>query len=199
VNLDAKRRERTRIEIKKLLRKFSITTLYVTHDQQEAVFMGDRIAVMRQGIIEQVGTFDELYYTPTNLFVATFIGSPPMNILSAAIGDRQITIGDQSWTLPDTLADTLSPGTLRIGVRPESWRLATNGGAPGAINHIERIPTERAAFIHGTLFGTNIVTTADIDQPEVKQISITPDWESAIFFEPEGEGVVYTPGVPEFF
>src|SRR5215217_8773922 len=65
-NLDAKLRERTRIEIKKMLRRFKVTTLYVTHDQQEAIFMGDRIVVMRKGKIEQIGTFDELYYTPVN-------------------------------------------------------------------------------------------------------------------------------------
>src|SRR3954452_16785464 len=84
-NLDAKLRESTRIELKKLLRKFAITTLYVTHDQQEAIFMGDRIAVMRGGRIEQVGTFDELYSTPANLFVATFIGAPPMAVIPATI------------------------------------------------------------------------------------------------------------------
>src|SRR5690606_34608061 len=66
-NLDAKLRETTRMEIKKLLRRFGITTAYVTHDQQEAVFMGDRIAVMRAGRLEQVGSFDELYYEPANL------------------------------------------------------------------------------------------------------------------------------------
>src|SRR5215218_1887706 len=74
-NLDAKLRESTRLELKKLLRKFAATALYVTHDQQEAIFMGDRIAVMRDGRIEQLGTFDELYYTPANLYVARFIGA----------------------------------------------------------------------------------------------------------------------------
>ena len=77
-NLDAKLRETTRLEMKKLLRKFAITALYVTHDQQEAVFMGDRIAVMRDGGIVQLGSFDDLYYSPANLFVAQFIGSPPI-------------------------------------------------------------------------------------------------------------------------
>jgi ABC-type sugar transport system ATPase subunit/photosystem II stability/assembly factor-like uncharacterized protein len=100
VNLDAKRREQTRIEFKKLLRTFRITTLYVTHDQQEAVFMGDRPAVMRAGRIEQMGTFDELYYTPANLFVATFIGTPPINILPTVIAGRQLHMeAGSEWDL----------------------------------------------------------------------------------------------------
>src|SRR5215217_1270205 len=86
-NLDAQLRESTRIELKKLLRKFAVTTLYVTHDQQEAIFMGDRIAVMRDGHIVQVGSFDDLYYSPVNLFVAQFIGSPPISILPATVED----------------------------------------------------------------------------------------------------------------
>ena len=92
-NLDAKLRESTRLELKKLLRNFAITSLYVTHDQQEAVFMGDRIAVMRDGRIEQLGTFDELYYTPANLYVAQFIGAPPIGVMPATIEDRRVSIG----------------------------------------------------------------------------------------------------------
>ncbi len=199
VNLDAKRRESTRIEIKKLLRKFKITTIYVTHDQQEAVFMGDRIVVMRQGSIEQVGTFDELYYTPANLFVATFIGAPPMNILPVEVVDQHIILGDWQWTLPAILAETIPSGKLRMGVRPEGWQLATSDGVPLPITHIERIPTERAAFIHGALLATNIVAVAALEQPEVKALAITPDWERVYFFEQDGEGVVYTPGAPDFF
>src|SRR5512139_1500828 len=84
-NLDAKLRERTRTEIKRLLKKFGITTIYVTHDQQEAIFIGDRIVVMRKGSMEQFGTFDELYYSPVSLFVATLIGTPPMSILPGEV------------------------------------------------------------------------------------------------------------------
>lgn len=201
VNLDAKRRERTRIEIKKLLRKFQITTLYVTHDQQEAVFMGDRIAVMRAGIIEQVGTFDELYYTPANLFVATFIGTPPINILPAEICERRVLLAGKSWDLPETLASQLAPGWVRIGVRPEGWLLAEDApaGAPLLVSHIERLPTERAAFIHGSFQGTDVTVLTALEQPEVASVQAVPDWERAVFFAREGEGVIYTPGAPAFF
>src|SRR5215203_6192935 len=124
-NLDAKLRESTRIELKKLLRKFAVTALYVTHDQQEAVFMGDRIAVMRDGRIEQMGSFDDLYSSPVNLFVAQFIGSPPIGVIPATIDNRQVTIDGTSWPLPDELADELPPGPVRIGVRPDGWQLDT--------------------------------------------------------------------------
>ncbi len=199
VNLDAKRREQTRIEIKKLLRKFAITTLYVTHDQQEAVFMGDRITVMRQGSIEQVGTFDDLYYSPANLFVATFIGTPPLNILPVEIAAGKVILQGSTWQLPETLAGVLRPGKMRMGVRPEGWQLDMPDGIMLPVTHIERIPTERAAFIHGSLAGTHVIAVAALEQLEISRIAITPYWERVYFFEPEGEGVLYTPGVPEFF
>lgn len=199
VNLDAKRREQTRLEIKKLLRKFHITTLYVTHDQQEAAFMGDRLAVMRAGIVEQVGTFDELYYTPANLFVATFIGTPPINLLSAEISAGQVSIAGQSWSLPPELAAAIKPGNARVGVRPEGWQLDAPDGLHLRVSHIERIPTERAAFIHAAGPGANVVVLTTLEQPEVASVRAVPDWERAIFFEAESEGVIYAPGVPEIF
>jgi len=87
-SLDAKLRSRTRLEIKKILRKFSVTTVYVTHDQSEAVALSHRIAIMREGKIEQVGTFEEVYNHPTNLFVAGFVGDPSMNLLPLTLGEK---------------------------------------------------------------------------------------------------------------
>lgn len=199
VNLDAKRREQTRIEIKKLLRKFTITTIYVTHDQQEAVFMGDRITVMRAGKIEQVGTFDDLYYSPSNLFVATFIGTPPLNVLPIEIMDGQVIMQGNCWKLPDTLAGVIRPGKARMGVRPEGWQLDAPDGVLLPISHIERIPTEQAAFIHGSLLDTHVIAVTSLQQQEISRIAVTPAWERVYFFEHEGEGVLHTPGVPDFF
>src|SRR5215216_1391467 len=162
-NLDAKLRESTRIEMKKLLRKFAITTLYVTHDQQEAVFMGDRIAVMRDGRIEQMGSFDDLYSSPANLFVAQFIGSPPIAIISAAIADRGVVVDGHRWPLPAAVADELAPGPVRLGVRPENWQLDAAGGATIPLRHVERIPTERSSFLFGTLAGANVAIAAPLD------------------------------------
>lgn len=201
VNLDAKRRESTRIEIKKLLRKFGITTVYVTHDQQEAVFMGDRITVMRDGIIEQVGTFDDLYYSPANLFVASFIGTPPLTIIPVTVDNGQILM-DQTgwrWAIPEQLTGILPAGHLRMGIRPEGWQLDANDGFTLNVTHIERIPTERASFIHGSSGHAHFNVLAAVDYPEIKQIRLSPDWDRVYFFEGASENVIHTPGVPDLF
>src|SRR3954452_20058419 len=181
-NLDAKLRESTRIELKKLLRKFAVTTLYVTHDQQEAIFMGDRIAVMRHGKIIQVGSFDDLYYSPVDLFVAQFIGSPPIGILPATVEDHHVSIGDARWALPDDIARSVQPGPIRVGVRPEGWNLSAPDGAMIPIGHIERIPTERSSFLFGSFADARIIIAAGIDAPEVTEIRATPDSDRAYFF-----------------
>lgn len=198
-NLDAKLRESTRLELRKLLRRFSITALYVTHDQQEAVFMADRIAVMRDGHIEQIGTFDDLYFSPANLYVARFIGAPPIAVLPAHIADRSLIIGQQSWSLPPDVAGALPPGPVRAGVRPEDWQLNALDGVTLNVRHIERIPTERASFIHANLGNEKVVITAPLEYPETGVIQATPDWERALFFAAGSETTLWTPGVVALF
>lgn len=199
VNLDAKLRERTRIEIKKLLKQFKITTLYVTHDQQEAIFMGDRIAVMRAGKLEQIGTFDEVYGTPANLFVATFIGTPPMTIMPVRVSAGQLIVAEMQWPLPEQLAAKLPEGPLRLGVRPEGWQLDRPDGALMQVRHIERIPTERAAFVIGTVAGANATVLAPLDQPQVTAARVLPVWDHAYFFAADNETTIHVPGVPDLF
>jgi ABC-type sugar transport system ATPase subunit len=198
-NLDAKLRESTRIELKKLLRRFAVTGLYVTHDQQEAVFMGDRIAVMRDGRIEQIGSFDDLYSSPVNLFVAQFIGSPPIAIVPATIDNRHVVVDGNSWPLPAEIADALTPGPVRVGVRPENWLLDTADGATIALRHVERIPTERSSFFFGTLAGANVAIAAPLDYPETPEHRATPDWDRAYFFAAGSEEALRTPGVEDLF
>lgn len=205
-NLDAKLRESTRTEIKKLLKKFGITTLYVTHDQQEAIFMGDRIAIMRTGRLEQIGTFDELYYSPANLFVATLIGTPPINVIPAQIRDSALWVdgADSPLPLPAHLAASLpQTGPLRLGVRPESW-VHNPGAAHSAltlsISRVERLFTERAAFAGGHISGVPINVLVPLDFPEnLKEIRLQPDWSQAYFFAAEGETALHTPGAPDLF
>ncbi len=199
VNLDAKLRERTRIEIKKLLRQFGITTLYVTHDQQEAIFMGDRIVVLRSGKIEQVGTFDELYYSPANLFVATFIGTPPITIVPVELTDGQLALGPARWPLPSDLAAELAPGPLRLGVRPEGWQLDAADGTPLEVSRTERIPTERAAFVHGRMAGVGAVVLAPLDYQAQEVVRVTPVWDQALFFAADSEATLHAAGAPELF
>lgn len=121
-NLDAKLRSQTRVEIKRLLRRFGITALYVTHDQTEAMALGDRVAVMRAGKIEQVGPFPDVRARPANAFVAGFLGTPPMNLLAdGAVEEGAIRLpGGLSLPLPPGLPVQMRPGqAVTVGIRPE--------------------------------------------------------------------------------
>ena len=125
-NLDAKLRVQTRTQIAKLQRDLGVTTVYVTHDQTEAMTMGDRIAVLKDGLLMQVGTPQDLYDTPANVFVAGFIGSPAMNIIQAPIADGAIRLGTKAVPLPEAAAKVLADRgrtSVIMGMRPEDLRV----------------------------------------------------------------------------
>src|SRR3954468_24333863 len=125
-NLDAKLRGQMRTEISRLQRRLAITTVYVTHDQTEAMTLGDRVCVLRQGRLQQVASPRELYEQPVNLFVAGFIGSPPMNFLPATVGDDVVDMPFTSLPIPAAVAAAKKKGDLVIvGVRPEAFEDAT--------------------------------------------------------------------------
>jgi multiple sugar transport system ATP-binding protein len=148
-NLDAKLRVATRTQIAALQQRLGITTVYVTHDQVEAMTMGDRVAVMKDGILQQVDTPLNLYDRPVNLFVAGFIGSPAMNLLSAKASDRGACIGD--YTVPvDRTAASRTSGDITVGVRPENWRVVGpgEGALPVKIAVVEELGAD--AFVYGT-------------------------------------------------
>ncbi len=132
-NLDAKLRVRTRTEIKWLLHRFGITALYVTHDQTEAMALADSIAVMRAGRIEQEGDFWEILRDPANLFVAGFLGQPPMNVIGARVSDGRLVV-DQGHSLPippEFVSSMHSGQRVTIGIRPEAVSVrTTNDAAP---------------------------------------------------------------------
>jgi multiple sugar transport system ATP-binding protein len=127
-NLDAQLRAQMRIELKRLQRELRVTTLYVTHDQVEAMTMADLIVVMRDGRLQQVGTPAQIYGRPANLFVATFCGSPPMNILDGDIADG--VFRHESGVI--SLSAGVRPGRARLGFRPEHASLVERG-RPGAL------------------------------------------------------------------
>jgi multiple sugar transport system ATP-binding protein len=143
-NLDAKLRVQTRAEITKLQQQLGTTCVYVTHDQVEAMTMGHRITVMRAGKIQQVGTPREVYERPANAFVATFIGTPPMNLIPAAVDGA--TLRSSSFSLPLTAA--VADGTrVLAGIRPEHLRLGTNGdGIRATIDLVEPIGHESIVY-----------------------------------------------------
>jgi multiple sugar transport system ATP-binding protein len=139
-NLDAKLRVQTRAEILRIQRRLGTTTIYVTHDQVEAMTMGDRVAVMRKGELQQVDAPQELYDRPANLFVASFIGSPSMNLVQGRLerrGDAGLVVrfGDQELTIPPEVASACPElsgyvgKTVGVGIRPEHVRQASAGEA----------------------------------------------------------------------
>ena len=148
-NLDAKMRVDTRTDIAKLQADLGITTVYVTHDQVEAMTMGDRVAVMDKGYLKQVDTPLNLYDKPVNLFVAGFIGSPQMNLLEGHSAEGEAKVGD--YTVPiDRAAAERMHGDITIGVRPENWRLVSEseGGLPLKVTVVEELGAD--SYIYGT-------------------------------------------------
>ena len=153
-NLDAKLRMQTRVEIKRLLRRFAITSLYVTHDQVEAIALADQIVVMRSGRIEQVGPYQELIDQPVNLFVAGFVGQSPMTLLpSGRVADGQLLLDDIVLPLPERVRAVTHAGqSLVPGLRAEALSVAGEHDAPGAIRLQAEIEAVEPDFAHHTQF-----------------------------------------------
>ena len=137
-NLDAKLRAQTRLEIQKLHRELGITSLFVTHDQVEAMTLAQRMIVMNAGNMEQFGTPEEVYHTPASTFVASFIGSPPMNLLKNAPGAKEGTI---------------------LGIRPEHIDLAASGGWQFQVETVELLGAER--LLYGKVGGEEVTVRVE--------------------------------------
>ena len=155
-NLDAKLRVQTRTQIASTVRRLGVTTVYVTHDQTEALTMGDRIAVLKDGLLQQVGTPRDLYAKPNNVFVAGFIGSPAMNLFLADVVDGGVKFG----------TSTGAPGNqVTIGVRPEDIHVsATPGeGLEIDVDLVEELGADGYLYGHSTIAGkrTDIVARVD--------------------------------------
>jgi ABC-type sugar transport system ATPase subunit len=151
-NLDAKLRVQTRTEIKRLLRRFSITSLYVTHDQVEAIALADQIVVMHKGRIEQVGTYQELTENPVNVFVAGFLGLPPMNLLSGGFvsGDK-LVLGDVLIPLPvHVLSRVQKDQPVTLGIRQEAVNISTQETSTGEIRLPAEVESMEADYVHRT-------------------------------------------------
>jgi multiple sugar transport system ATP-binding protein len=149
-NLDAKMRVQTRTDIAKIQSDLGVTTVYVTHDQIEAMTMGDRVAVMKLGVLQQVDTPLALYDKPANLFVAGFIGSPQMNLMEGTAAEGgSAKIGD--YVVPvDPAASSKMKGSVTVGVRPEAWRIVSEseGGLPVKVTVVEELGAD--AYVYGT-------------------------------------------------
>jgi len=142
-NLDAKLRNQMRIEIKALQRRLGVTSIYVTHDQVEAMTMADRIIVMNAGRIEQIGTPAEVYHSPATTFVASFMGAPPMNLLSARAEGGQVMLDGQR------LCNGADQGELIAGIRPEDFLADPDGLLSMNVEIVEELGAHR--LLHGKL------------------------------------------------
>src|SRR4249919_894419 len=158
-NLDAKLRVQVRGDLKRLHQRMDITTIYVTHDQVEAMTLGDRVAVMSNGVLQQLGAPQDVYDRPANLFVAGFIGSPPMNLLRAEAKGGVANAGDLSLPIAG-----LPDGDVVLGLRPEHLRPATDGH-PSMEFQVEVVePLGDGVIVHGTVSGTLVTAPSGDDE-----------------------------------
>src|SRR6476620_1295292 len=169
-NLDAKLRGQMRIEITRLQKRLGVTTVYVTHDQTEAMTLGDRVAVLKRGVLQQLATPRELYENPGNLFVAGFIGSPPMNFLPATVEGNQVKLPFGTVTIPPEKAKLAQgKGLLIAGIRPEHFDDATVAEA----HRLEHGSTFRAKVDVTEWLGNEAYAYIPIDLPPEIQTQLT--------------------------
>ncbi|MBS3849994.1 sn-glycerol-3-phosphate ABC transporter ATP-binding protein UgpC [Devosia sp. BSSL-BM10] len=187
-NLDAELRVQMRVELAGLYNRLGTTMIYVTHDQVEAMTMATRIVVLRGGNIEQVGTPYELYNFPRNQFVATFIGSPKMNIIAASHADGQAHLPDfGDIALP---LGTVAPGMLSVGIRPEQFTIGTTGDrtATGTITLVEYLGSEIFIYVKLASGQTVLVQASGKAQHRLGEtIDIAFTAQNAHYFDADGQ------------
>ncbi|MBX7557187.1 ATP-binding cassette domain-containing protein, partial [Streptomyces sp. tea 10] len=149
-NLDAKLRVQTRTQIASLTRRLGVTTVYVTHDQVEAMTMGDRVAVLKDGVLMQVDTPRNLYDRPNSEFVAGFIGSPAMNLFRAPVSPGHVELGTLSLQLSSAQQEAVTDHQVTVGIRPEDLSPAAEGtGVPITVEVVEELGAD--AYVYGQL------------------------------------------------
>ncbi|MER7796243.1 sn-glycerol-3-phosphate ABC transporter ATP-binding protein UgpC [Microbacterium sp. NPDC096154] len=164
-NLDAKLRVQTRTQIASLQRRLGVTTVYVTHDQTEALTMGDRIAVLKDGILQQVGTPRDLYEKPNNVFVAGFIGSPAMNLFPADVTDGGIKFGTKVVPVEASALAKISGRQATIGVRPEDITVGPSDGEglTVVVDLVEELGADGYLYGHSDIEGVRTDVVARVD------------------------------------
>ncbi len=157
-NLDAKLRGTMRVEMKKLHQRLGVTTVFVTHDQVEAMTLADRVVVMNSGRVEQIGTPDEVYHTPVSLFVATFIGAPTMNLLPARFENDTLRLGEIETTRVRKKGS--SGDEVTFGIRPEEVEIASGELPPGSVDlpaTVEVVePLGSDTLVFANVFGASV-------------------------------------------
>jgi multiple sugar transport system ATP-binding protein len=184
-NLDAKLRVQTRTQIASLQRRLGVTTVYVTHDQVEAMTMGDRVAVLKDGVLQQCAAPRELFTKPVNEFVAGFIGSPAMNLFHATVGDSGATAGTLTMPLTPEQRSAVTSDRITIGVRPSDVNVASHGGLAATVQVIEELGSE--AFLYCRAEGTDKEIVAKVEGLSGAQagdkVSLIPSEDAVHLFD----------------
>lgn len=178
-NLDAKLRHQMRIEIKALQRRLGVTSIYVTHDQVEAMTMADRIIVLNAGRIEQIGTPAEIYHRPASTFVASFMGAPPMNLLNANGAEGRVTLRTETVATKSNVN-----GPVIVGIRPEDIEIGETCAIPFTVDIVEELGAHR--LLHGQLDGQDLTIHVAKDVSVSSgpiRMSINPD--AVVLFDAE--------------
>ena len=187
-NLDAKLRVQTRTQIASLQRRLGVTTVYVTHDQVEAMTMGDRVAVLKDGILQQVDSPRNLYDTPQNVFVAGFIGSPAMNLVQLAVVDGGVQFGDAVLPISREILAKSSGNKVTVGIRPEKLTVSEHG-LPVDVDVVEELGSDGYLYGRAQLDGSeqNMVVRVDaINHPKAgDKIHLIADPDSVHLFDVE--------------
>ncbi len=187
-NLDAKLRVQTRTQIASLQRRLGVTTVYVTHDQVEAMTMGDRVAVLKDGVLQQVDTPRALYEKPANVFVAGFIGSPAMNLLQLQIVDGGVKFGDKVLPVDSAILAKTKAKTITVGLRPEDLVISKQG-LEVHIDVVEELGADAFLYGNAKIEGTNadiVARVSEIDHPKAGvKVTLAPQGGVTHLFDVE--------------
>jgi multiple sugar transport system ATP-binding protein len=183
-NLDAKLRVQTRTQIASLQRRLGVTTVYVTHDQVEAMTMGDRVAVLKDGVLQQVATPRELYETPQNVFVAGFIGSPAMNLLQLPIVDGGVQFGNVVLPVSAEILKKTNAKSVTVGIRPEGLHVTANEGIKVEVDVVEELGADGFLYGHTSISGADQDITARVDG------RVHPNAGETVYLKAEG-GIIH--------
>jgi len=195
-NLDAQLRDDTRVELKQLHQQLGITTIYVTHDQTEAMTLGDRIVVLNNGKIQQIGAPQSIYAKPANRMVATFLGNPAMNIIPAIYTNNSFKVGNQFLVCPESIRETLNPvegQSFDLGIRPENIYInqAAKDGLVVKVKVLE--PLGRETLIRAEIVGVQINVQGGRDETSQMgdRISLNLDLDQLFVFDPTTGNALY--------
>jgi multiple sugar transport system ATP-binding protein len=190
-NLDAQLRIQTRLELIQLHARLGITTMYVTHDQVEAMTMGHRIAVMSEGVLQQIGTPQDVYRRPANVFVATFLGAPPMNLIDGALEsvdggwrfrgqEADVPLSTEVLSTPELEHEIEARSEVKLGLRPEHIRIGAPGeagGIPGLVRFLEPVGSDLYLTVEAG--GTTVQVRTDPDSSAQPDDNVTLHFEAS--------------------